>query len=104
MENRSSMHRPQLMCEYSGPGDDLRFTQVVQEQEEVIRSTKRQSMDVISQVGLNPFWRRNQAPRVYSLLFFGFSRNMNFLLILIFRRSMTHSGPPIDLRLPSRKS
>src|SRR4051812_11731501 len=33
--------RPRLMCEYSGPGDDMRFSQVILKPDEVIRSTKR---------------------------------------------------------------
>ena len=53
------------MCEYSGPGDDMVFTQVALGPSEVIQSVKKllgESIVAISQVGLNPFWDRNQAP------------------------------------------
>lgn len=59
--------RSRLLCEYSGPGDDMSFSQVALGTTEVIQSVKKllgESVAAISQVGLNPFWDRNRAPQV----------------------------------------
>ena len=64
--------RPRLMCEYSSPRDDMRFSQVILEPNEVTRSRKRilgEPISVINQVGLNPFWRRNRALEVTHIYF-----------------------------------
>ena len=67
--------RTQIMCEYSGPGDDMRFSQVVLEPAEVVRATKRllgESMETIGRIGLAPFWTKNPVPQVRIIITFIF--------------------------------
>src|SRR3954463_3010455 len=59
--------RSQLLCKYSGPGDDMSFSQVALGTTEVIQSVKRllgETVAAISQVVLNPFWDRKRDPQV----------------------------------------
>ena len=56
--------RSRLMCEYSGPGDVMRFSQVILTPAEVARATKKflgEPLEIISQVGLAPFCTKNPA-------------------------------------------
>ena len=58
------------MYEYTGPDDNMRFSNLILEPAEVIRATKRllgESREKISQVGLAPFWANNLAHEVRAM-------------------------------------
>ena len=92
--------RTQIMCEYTGPADNMRFSQAVLGPAEVVKATKRllgEPIEAIGRVGLAPFWAENPAPEVRiinSFIFFCIFRGKDLTICIgrLVCRALTLGG------------